>query len=256
VDTATLVDRDIQDGQRLLHRLTERGVATRAACFIKPQDEGHSTLYIATPLVDAKGPISAYREVLDILAGIDDIRLGPSDVSLVGVAHPLVRDVQALHGRYREGFLPTDISSWGGMAVEAVYVYPPSDVIETFPGFEQIKQRFPSAELVNIDLPADLPYPHPDRSSVVKALLGKVNADEFAGRCAESLLFYGGGSDPERKISRLIFVFRPEGWNTQYDDNTKQWRPVVLAETNRPLHEPADFTPLLELKSAPAAASA
>jgi hypothetical protein len=254
VDTATLVTRDIQDGQRFLDQLVGEGIPIRAACLVKLQNRYKSSLYIATPLVDQKGATQAYREVLDALRPLDGVWRDPTDTSLVSENHPLVRDVQELRRRHLEGFLPSDISAFGGMAVDGVYIYPPS---EAFPGFNQLKQRFPSAEVFPLYLPSDRFNPGGMTRDSIFSLRGKVNAAEFEGKPPETLLFFGGSpnSVPVEDY-RLVFVYRPEGWNTQYDDNAKQWRRVVFAGTNRPLYEPVDFTPLAELKAPPAAASA
>lgn len=152
----------------------------------------------------------------------------------------------------REGRLPPTVGMFGGLAVDEVYVYPPS---EAFPGFNQIKQTYPSAELVQVDLPLNAINNDPKQKAVVRSLLWKVNAAGFAGRNPESLLFYGGESDPAKNLNRVVFIHRPEGWNTVYDPSAKQWRRIVLEGANRPVYEPVDFAPLLELKSPPAASA-
>lgn len=248
MDTATLVDhRSISDGQRLLDQLASEDFSVRAACWIKLQNRFKPSLFIATALVDQKGPVEAYRELHRVFRSLDGLWLETSDVSLVGENHPLVHDVQAVCSRHREGLLPPDVSMFGGMAVDEVYVYP----TEVFPGFSQIKQKFPSAEPIVLNLPGDPALPpnwgfHP----TIQSLLRKVNTQEFEGKPPETLYFAGLAYSQLDHVKRLYFAFRPEGWNTMYDRKSKEWRRVVFAETSQPaLYEPADFSPLLELKS-------
>jgi hypothetical protein len=250
VDTTTLVDRDLEEGQRALDRLAGEGIPVRAACLLKLQDRIKPSLYIATPLVDLKGPIQAYRDVLAPLTSLDGM-LDALDVSLVGEKHPLVQEVRSRNRRRGGGFVSPDFNTFGGMAVDEVYVYPPS---KSFPGFYEIKQRFPSVEEFTIELPGQLAHTEQGRWLVIESLLGKVNSSEFQGKPPETLLFHGGGADPEKGISRLVFAYRPESWNTIYDSNAKQWRRVVMSETNRPPYEPADFTPLITTKTPPVVA--
>ncbi|MBN9117702.1 MAG: hypothetical protein J0I06_00775 [Planctomycetes bacterium] len=252
--TAALVTRDIQDGQRFLDQLASEGIPVRAASLLKLQNRYKPSLYIATPLVDQKGVTQAYRDVLRALGSLEGVWLAPTDTSLVGENHPLVRDVVAVRTRHRDGHLPPDIGTFGGMAVEEGYVYPPS---EAFPGFNLLKQRFPSAEVFTIDLPGDPALPpnwgfHP----TVISRVSKVNAQEFEGKPTETLYFVGPRYSRDDNRKQLVFAYRPEGWNTLYDGKSKEWKRVVFEETNQPLYEPADFTPLAELKSPPAAASA
>jgi hypothetical protein len=243
-----LVTGAIRAGQRLLGQLAGEGIPVRVACLLRRRDRLKPTLHIATPLVDQKGPIQAYREVLDVLHSFGDDWRDLLDISLVGEQHPLVRDIQALPRR-GGGFLSPDFSALGGMAVDEVYIYPPSEV---FPGFNQIKQKFPSAEVFTIDLPDGPALPanwgfHP----TVTGRVAKVNSQEFEGKAPETLYFVGPRDSREENVKQLVFAYRPEGWNTMYDPKAKQWQRVVFEKANRPLFEPADFSPLLELKGDP-----
>jgi hypothetical protein len=70
MDTVTLVEAQIEDGQRLLDRLVEEGLVVRAACWVKPVEEDRWSLYIATPVVDEKGAAPAYRQVYRVLRSL------------------------------------------------------------------------------------------------------------------------------------------------------------------------------------------
>jgi hypothetical protein len=129
MDTVTLVETQIDDGQRLLDRLTEEGIVVRSACWVKPVEEDRWSLYIATPAVDEKGATEAYRQVYRVLRSLGDAWITSSDVKLVGEKHPVAQE--ALDLQYRsQGRIPTRPRHplLGSMPVEEMYVYPPGKV--------------------------------------------------------------------------------------------------------------------------------
>jgi hypothetical protein len=141
MDTSTLVENQIDDGQRLLDRLGEEGIAVRAACWVKPVDEDRWSLYIAVPAVDEKGPVEAYRQVYRVLQSLTDVGITDSDIKLIGEKHPIAQDVLDILGRF-PGRTPTR-PRWpllGGIPVEDCYVYPPGKKVQVtiyglvFPG--------------------------------------------------------------------------------------------------------------------------
>lgn len=71
--TAALVDRDIEIGRRILVALSKAGVAVSVAFWAYVPQVNEWQLFIATPLVDAKGNRAAYDQVLRALqnAGIN-----------------------------------------------------------------------------------------------------------------------------------------------------------------------------------------
>ncbi len=121
MDTVTLVETQIDDGQRLLDRLAEEGIFVRAACWVKPAEEDRWSLYIATPLVDEKGAMEAYRQVLRVLHSLGDVWLTSSDIKLIGEKHSITQDLLDLQQHYSVS--PFRWSLLGGMPVEDVYVY-------------------------------------------------------------------------------------------------------------------------------------
>jgi hypothetical protein len=125
MDTVTLVESQIDDGQRLLDRLREEGVVVRAACWVKPADEDRWSLYIATPVLDEKGGLEAYRQVIHVLRSLGDVSLTSSDIKLVGEKDPIAQDALDILRRFPHS---TPIRSprplLGGTPVEEVYVYP------------------------------------------------------------------------------------------------------------------------------------
>jgi hypothetical protein len=127
MDTITLVDDQIDDGQGLLARLARENIPVRAACWVKPVDEDRWSLYIATPLMDEKGPIGAYREVLRVMRLLGPRWVTSSDVKLIGEKHPLTGELLELLRRH-PGRTPIRSRGpmLGGLFAEEVYVYPPA----------------------------------------------------------------------------------------------------------------------------------
>jgi hypothetical protein len=126
MDTVTLVENQIDDGQRLLTRLAEEGVDVRAACWGKPFDKHRWSLYIATPAVDEKGLLRAYGPVLRILRSLGDVSITDSDINLIGAKHPMAEAALAFRRfphKHPMPYPPTpsESSLLGGIPLEGVY---------------------------------------------------------------------------------------------------------------------------------------
>src|SRR5205823_7021215 len=82
-------------------------------------------LYIATPSVEEKGTLEAYRQLTPVLRSLGDDWVTSSDVMLVGEKHPLVRDALDILRRFPHRMpIRSPRSLLGGIAIEEVYVYP------------------------------------------------------------------------------------------------------------------------------------
>src|SRR5262245_19993970 len=65
---ATLVEMQIKEGQRLIDRLAQEGLAVPAAAWVKESDSGDWYLYLATPLVsEGGGKKPAYHRVNTVI---------------------------------------------------------------------------------------------------------------------------------------------------------------------------------------------
>jgi hypothetical protein len=65
--TAALVDKDLDIGREILRALAKGRIEVTVAFWAYVPQSGEWQLFIATPLVDSKGPRAAYEEVLDTL---------------------------------------------------------------------------------------------------------------------------------------------------------------------------------------------
>lgn len=127
MDTITLVADQIDDGQSLIARLVRESIPITAACWVKPAEEDRWSLYIATPLVEGKGPTGAYREILRVMRQLGLRWVTDSDVKLIGESHPITDELLELLRRYpgRSPIKPRR-ALLGGLPVDEVYVYPPT----------------------------------------------------------------------------------------------------------------------------------
>lgn len=128
MDTITLVDELVDDGRRLLSRLVQENIPVTMACWVKPVDRDRWSLYIATPLLDDKGAMRAYREVYRVLRSLENSWVTDSDVSLVGAVDPITRDVLDIRKRSpRKLATRSKRPQLGSLAVEETYVYPATE---------------------------------------------------------------------------------------------------------------------------------
>jgi len=130
----------------------------------------------------------------------------------------------------------------GGLSITEAYIYPPPR--SNFKGFDEIKKRFPSAEIfwVRIGNTGDL-------LGTVIPYVGKINQNEFEGKAPGTLMFMGSQASSREPSAKLGFVYRPEGWNTLFNPATQKWEEVVHVTTGKPLYEAADFSPLAAMKT-------
>jgi hypothetical protein len=247
MDTVTLVNDQIDDGARLLAALSENGFSVVAACWVKTSEEGRWFLYIASDAVEQAKLAAAYRQVYALLESLPTSGISMSEIKLIGRSNPITKDVLDLQRRY-PGQLPTRSRriQLGEIATDEVYIYPVNGA--SFEGFDEVKERFPSAEVLSLTV---------DRSGVDAALFvgnlaayrGKINQEQFEGKAPGTVLFMGTRASSESPFAQLLFVHRPEGWNSLFRAESNSWEEVVHKETGETLYKPIDFGPLAALKN-------
>jgi hypothetical protein len=126
----TLVEMRIRDGQRLIDRLAQEGIAVTAASWVKESESGEWYLYLATPLVGEDGATrAAYRRVITVVRELENegLWIDPFEIKVIGPKDPIARDIAA-HQDTRRAKIPTRFrgSRLGELAVEEAYIYPPT----------------------------------------------------------------------------------------------------------------------------------
>jgi hypothetical protein len=123
-----LVDMRLKEGQRLIDRLLQEGVAVTAAAWVKESESGDWYLYLATPLVDdGGGKRMAYHRVNEVIWALQDegLWMDPFAKKLFGPNDPVAKDLVA-YREWRPGGIPTLFrgSRLGELPVEEAYIYP------------------------------------------------------------------------------------------------------------------------------------
>jgi hypothetical protein len=119
-----LVENQIDDGKKLTDLLTASGFDVTAAFWVRTAEDGEWTLYIASKVVDEKGPAAAYRAVNDALPKLKNPWISISEIKVIGTSYPMTADVLDLLFRYPG---PMPIRSrrprLGGVPIDEVYIY-------------------------------------------------------------------------------------------------------------------------------------
>jgi hypothetical protein len=125
MDSNTLVDFQINAGERLIVQLLRDGFKVEAAFWLKTAEEGIWFLYIASPIVEEKGLAGAYRVLQLSHQRLQGIPLSLSDIKLVGKDNPITRDVLAILARF-PGVMATRFGGkqLGDVSIEEAYIYP------------------------------------------------------------------------------------------------------------------------------------
>ena len=100
MDTVTLVDNQIDDGQRLLDALGEARFPLAAACWAKPADHDWWTFYLVSPTVDEQGLKAAYQQVFNVTDSMENSWIASTDIQLVGLDHRVAAEAAAFQRRF------------------------------------------------------------------------------------------------------------------------------------------------------------
>jgi hypothetical protein len=128
MDQGTLVEMQIEDGQRLIDELTRNGIAVTGAFWAKEADTGEWFLYLATPLVGEGGATrTAYRRINTVIREMprEQVAISPLEVKAIGPDDPVAKAVVSLRDRYsRKVPIRLRERRLGELAVDDVLVYP------------------------------------------------------------------------------------------------------------------------------------
>jgi hypothetical protein len=98
---ASLVDSDIQDGYKLVSALMASDLRfntphylVKAAFWLFDRDSSDWSLVIATPLVDQRGPFSAYTDINGALRNLQPISLTMQDITILSPTNKLVTAIK------------------------------------------------------------------------------------------------------------------------------------------------------------------
>lgn len=125
MDTAVLVENQINDGQTLLMQLVGRGFDVTAACWVNVYEEGWY-LYIVSKEVNETGRPSAKGEALGVVLSMDSPWFTLFNVKVVGTSDPIAHDLEQIRqlSRGRAMIWKHRFPS-GKLSVEEAYIYAP-----------------------------------------------------------------------------------------------------------------------------------
>jgi hypothetical protein len=124
MDTAALVDRDLEIGRKILETLARAGIAVNVALWAHIPQISEWQLFIATPLVDTKGHRSAYDRVLRALqnSGING-DLPWRRIFLRSPKDPILKSLEKQSRAYTGEAVRVLNESIGDRFVEDAYIY-------------------------------------------------------------------------------------------------------------------------------------
>src|SRR4051794_12127844 len=97
MDQATLVERDLEEGRRLVQALDAAGFPVLAALWSFSSEEGDWWLVIASPRVTELGPRAAYTQIQGVIRSAG-IHLPLMRISAVPPDDPLVLELRIFAG--------------------------------------------------------------------------------------------------------------------------------------------------------------
>jgi hypothetical protein len=126
VDQSTLVEDQIADGRRFVERFAADGNPVQAAFWVQTAEEGLWFLHVVSDIIDRLGPAAAYRAVHASLQKLGESSVFSSQIKVISPTNPIAKDVLAVMARH-PGRLATRFGgkTFGSMAVEQTYIYPP-----------------------------------------------------------------------------------------------------------------------------------
>jgi hypothetical protein len=138
MDQDTVVTDQIVNGKRLIEALGAAGLAVRIAFWAKPTEEEKWYLYLASPNADEKGHRAAYGIIHSVIRQMPDLWIDPFEIKVIGMKDTMTRaaldatkakspDNQFGVGNAKPypGMTRFYGSSFGGVSVDAVSIYPP-----------------------------------------------------------------------------------------------------------------------------------
>ena len=122
MDTATLVDEQIDEGKTLVDHLKKDGFDVVVAFWALTSEDALWFLYIASHEVDTNGLAASFRRVYRELSSSRLRWISRSDIKLVGSRNPIALDAIT----YRSAMLPTRFHGrqLGNLIVDEAYIYP------------------------------------------------------------------------------------------------------------------------------------
>ncbi len=142
MDQNAVVNEQTESGKRLIETLATAGFDVPIAFWAKPTDDGKWFLYLASSIVDEKGPAVAYRSVQEVLRRIPNLWIDLLEVKVIGLKDSLTQAALAVmkptvadgpfavrHTKPYPGMTRFDGTVLGGVSIDGAYFYPQSQPV-------------------------------------------------------------------------------------------------------------------------------
>src|SRR5437660_12803783 len=96
----TLLDRKLEDGEKLIQKLQAERIDVTTAGWVQEDDGGFWYLYIASNMVDSLGEFDSYKKLYLALRRMPELWIDPFEIKLIGTAHPMAKEILELQRRY------------------------------------------------------------------------------------------------------------------------------------------------------------
>jgi hypothetical protein len=125
MDQETLVEKQIDDGAKIVRELRANAFAVTAAWWMRTSEEGLWFLYVASPEVEDAGIAAAYRKLHTIMQSLEPLWVDWFRVKLVGPENPIAKDVVATLVKYGDRFAARfGGKKLGNVTIDGAYIYP------------------------------------------------------------------------------------------------------------------------------------
>ena len=120
-----LLDRHLQDGEELLRRLRNAQFDVTAASWVRDDEGGLWSLYVASKNVDDHGLGDAYGQIRPIVRAATDLCIGPFDVKLISPSHSMAKEIIKLNEPYPVPvYTRRRLREMGGLRMGEAHIYP------------------------------------------------------------------------------------------------------------------------------------
>jgi hypothetical protein len=123
--TDSLVMELKDSGQALLDTLRGSGFNITAAAWVRISLEDRWVFYVASNIVNSRGPTAAYRDLYAALASNADSWLFMEDIRLIRTNDPVALGILALRAK-TPAKVPINFGGrkLGGITIDGAYIYP------------------------------------------------------------------------------------------------------------------------------------
>ncbi len=125
MDNVTLVESQIEDGQKLIAELEQQGFPVTAVFWLKTIDDPQWFLYLAASVVDKRRGVKPYGRIQAIVRQMPQpFWIDPLDVKLIGTTEPLTEAILEMLRRY-PGKRPVHYTGdhLGDVSIDGAYIY-------------------------------------------------------------------------------------------------------------------------------------